>query len=42
VDEKSNEITAIPLLLAVLEIPGCVVTICPTRQNLSEGDIAPD
>lgn len=27
VDEKSNEITAIPLLLEVLEIAGCVVTI---------------
>jgi predicted transposase YbfD/YdcC len=27
VDEKSNEITAIPELLAVLAIAGCVVTI---------------
>jgi predicted transposase YbfD/YdcC len=27
VDDKSNEITAIPLLLEVLEIAGCVVTI---------------
>jgi predicted transposase YbfD/YdcC len=27
VDEKSNEITAIPLLLAALDITGCVVTI---------------
>ena len=27
VDEKSNEITAIPALLAVLELAGCVVTI---------------
>jgi hypothetical protein len=27
VDEKSNEITAIPQLLRVLEISGCVVTI---------------
>jgi len=27
VDEKSNEITAIPALLAVLEVTGCLVTI---------------
>lgn len=27
VDEKSNEITAIPQLLAVLEVSGCIVTI---------------
>jgi predicted transposase YbfD/YdcC len=27
VDEKSNEITAIPRLLAVLEVAGCIVTI---------------
>lgn len=27
VDEKSNEITAIPQLLAVLEVAGCIVTI---------------
>lgn len=27
VDEKSNEITAIPRLLAVLEVSGCIVTI---------------
>ena len=27
VDEKSNEITAIPELLKVLELPGCIVTI---------------
>lgn len=27
VDEKSNEITAIPLLLKVLSIHGCIVTI---------------
>jgi predicted transposase YbfD/YdcC len=27
VDEKSNEITAIPELIKVLEIAGCIVTI---------------
>ena len=27
VDEKSNEITAIPELLKVLELSGCIVTI---------------
>ncbi len=27
VDEKSNEITAIPLLLAALDLTGCIVTI---------------
>jgi hypothetical protein len=27
VDDKSNEITAIPALLSVLEIAGCIVTI---------------
>ena len=27
VDDKSNEITAIPKLLSVLEITGCIVTI---------------
>ena len=27
VDEKSNEITAVPLLLAALDIQGCVVTV---------------
>jgi len=27
VDDKSNEITAIPQLLELLSIPGCIVTI---------------
>ena len=27
IDQKSNEITAIPELLAMLELEGCVVTI---------------
>ena len=27
VDDKSNEITAIPELLALLEVSGCIVTI---------------
>jgi len=27
VDEKSNEITAIPALLALLDVAGCIVTI---------------
>ena len=27
VDEKSNEITAIPELLELLEVSGCIVTI---------------
>src|SRR5439155_10695001 len=27
VDEKSNEITALPVLLALLDVSGCIVTI---------------
>jgi predicted transposase YbfD/YdcC len=44
VDEKSNEITAIPELLSLLEIAGCIITIdaigCQTeiaRQIVSQG-----
>lgn len=44
VDDKSNEITAIPALLALLEIAGCIVTIdamgCQTeiaRQIVDQG-----
>ena len=44
VDEKSNEITALPLLLQQLALSGCIVTIdamgCPTaiaRQSVEQG-----
>lgn len=44
VDDKSNEITAIPVLLALLDITGCIVTIdaigCQTeiaRQIIDQG-----
>ena len=38
VDEKSNEITAIPELLKILEISGCIVTIdaIGTQTNIAE------
>ena len=38
VDEKSNEITAIPQLLEILELSGCVVTIdaIGTQTNIAE------
>ncbi len=38
VDEKSNEITAIPELLEVLELSGCVVTIdaMGTQKSIAE------
>jgi len=43
IDEKSNEITAIPILLSLLDIEDCVVTIdamgCQTEiaQNILDG-----
>ncbi len=33
VDEKSNEITAIPKLLKVLYLEGCIVTLDPTFRT---------
>lgn len=38
--EKSNEITAIPLLLGLLELRGCIVTI--DRGGLSDGNCSAD
>lgn len=44
VDEKSNEITAVPLLLAALDIKGCVVTVdalnaqTATAQQIVDAD----
>ena len=41
-DRKSNEITAIPRLLELLELSGCIVTIgamgCQRRHGVPEGD----
>jgi len=37
VDSKSNEITAIPELLKVLEIAGCIVTIDATILDFRLG-----
>lgn len=44
VDEKSNEITAIPQLLAALDITGCVVTIdaIGTQTAIAETIVAAD
>ena len=46
VDDKSNEITAIPKLLQVLEIAGCIVTIdaigCQTEIAQAIGDLDAD
>ena len=38
VDEKSNEITAIPKLLEILDISGCLITIdaIGTQTNIAE------
>jgi len=38
VDENSNEITAIPELLKLLDVSGCIVTIDPmgTRTNIAQ------
>jgi len=33
VDDKSNEITAIPLLINSLELSGCIVTIDAMEKN---------
>jgi len=35
VDEKSNEITAIPDLIKLLELSGCIVTIDAMGNNFS-------
>jgi predicted transposase YbfD/YdcC len=42
VDEKSNEITAIPELLKILQISGCIVTIdaIGTQTNIAEAIVA--
>lgn len=42
VDEKSNEITAIPKLLAVLDLKGCIITIdaMGTQKKIAETIIA--
>lgn len=39
VDEKSNEITAIPKLLEVLDLEGCIVTIDARHWSLKVGSL---
>ena len=44
VDDKNNEITAIPLLINSLELSGCIVTIdamgCQKDKHRSDGNLS--